>query len=58
MARGRKTYDKREAIKKQDAKRDMDRAIAAAVNPIRKFADRVVKNGCVDRIMRVARLHP
>jgi SsrA-binding protein len=27
VARGRKTYDKREAIKKQDAKRDMDRAI-------------------------------
>jgi SsrA-binding protein len=26
VARGRKTYDKREAIKKQDAKRDMDRA--------------------------------
>ncbi len=27
LARGRKTFDKREAIKKQDAKRDMDRAI-------------------------------
>jgi SsrA-binding protein len=27
VARGRKTYDKREAIKKQDAKRDMDRAM-------------------------------
>lgn len=27
VARGRKTYDKREAIKKQDAKRDMDRAL-------------------------------
>ena len=27
VARGRKTYDKREALKKQDAKRDMDRAI-------------------------------
>ena len=26
VARGRKTYDKREAIKKQDAKRDIDRA--------------------------------
>jgi SsrA-binding protein len=27
VARGRKTYDKREAIKKQDARRDMDRAL-------------------------------
>lgn len=27
VARGRKTFDKREAIKKQDAKRDMDRAL-------------------------------
>jgi len=27
VARGRKTYDKREALKKQDAKRDMDRAV-------------------------------
>lgn len=27
VARGRKTYDKRDALKKQDAKRDMDRAI-------------------------------
>lgn len=27
IAKGRKTYDKREALKKQDAKRDMDRAI-------------------------------
>ena len=27
MARGRKTFDKREAIKKQDAKRDIDRAM-------------------------------
>ena len=27
IARGRKLYDKREAIKKQDAKRDMDRAL-------------------------------
>jgi SsrA-binding protein len=27
IARGRKTYDKREALKKQDAKRDMDRAL-------------------------------
>ena len=27
VARGRKLYDKREALKKQDAKRDMDRAI-------------------------------
>jgi len=27
VARGRKTFDKREAIKKQDAKRDMDRAM-------------------------------
>lgn len=27
IARGRKLYDKREALKKQDAKRDMDRAI-------------------------------
>lgn len=27
VARGRKTYDKREALKKQDAKRDIDRAI-------------------------------
>jgi SsrA-binding protein len=27
LARGRKTFDKREAIKKQDAKRDMDRAL-------------------------------
>ena len=27
VARGRKTYDKREAIKKQDAKRDIDRAV-------------------------------
>jgi SsrA-binding protein len=26
VAKGRKTYDKREAIKKQDAKRDIDRA--------------------------------
>lgn len=26
VARGRKTYDKREALKKQDAKRDMDRS--------------------------------
>ncbi len=27
VARGRKTYDKREAIKKKDAKRDIDRAL-------------------------------
>lgn len=27
VARGRKTYDKREALKKQDAKREMDRAL-------------------------------
>lgn len=27
VARGRKTFDKREALKKQDAKRDMDRAL-------------------------------
>ena len=27
IARGRKTYDKREALKKQDAKRDMDRIV-------------------------------
>jgi SsrA-binding protein len=27
VARGRKTFDKREAIKQQDAKRDMDRAM-------------------------------
>jgi SsrA-binding protein len=27
LARGRKTFDKREAIKKQDAKRDIDRAL-------------------------------
>jgi SsrA-binding protein len=27
VARGRKTYDKRDALKKQDAKRDMDRAL-------------------------------
>ena len=27
LARGRKTFDKREAIKKQDARRDMDRAM-------------------------------
>ena len=27
VARGRKTYDKREALKKHDAKRDMDRAL-------------------------------
>jgi len=27
VARGRKTYDKREAIKKQEAKRDMERAL-------------------------------
>jgi SsrA-binding protein len=27
VARGRKTFDKREAIKKQDAKRDIDRAM-------------------------------
>jgi SsrA-binding protein len=27
IARGRKSYDKREAIKQQDAKRDMDRAM-------------------------------
>ena len=27
VARGRKLYDKREAIKRQDAKRDMDRAL-------------------------------
>jgi SsrA-binding protein len=27
VARGRKTYDKREALKKQDAKRDIDRAL-------------------------------
>jgi SsrA-binding protein len=27
LARGRKTFDKREAIKKQDAKRDIDRAM-------------------------------
>jgi SsrA-binding protein len=27
LARGRKTFDKREAIKKQEAKRDMDRAM-------------------------------
>jgi SsrA-binding protein len=26
VAKGRKTFDKREALKKQDAKRDMDRA--------------------------------
>jgi len=25
IAKGRKTYDKREAMKKKDAKRDMDR---------------------------------
>ena len=29
VARGRKTYDKRDAIKKQDAKRDIDRATRA-----------------------------
>lgn len=27
LARGRKTFDKREALKKQEAKRDMDRAL-------------------------------
>lgn len=27
VAKGRKTYDKREALKKQDAKRDMDRVL-------------------------------
>jgi SsrA-binding protein len=27
VAKGRKTYDKRDAIKKQDARRDMDRAL-------------------------------
>ncbi|MFO0953517.1 MAG: SsrA-binding protein SmpB [Isosphaeraceae bacterium] len=27
VARGRKTYDKREALKKQDARRDIDRAL-------------------------------
>jgi len=27
VAKGRKTFDKREAVKKQDAKRDMDRAV-------------------------------
>jgi SsrA-binding protein len=27
VARGRKTYDKRDALKKQEAKRDMDRAL-------------------------------
>ena len=27
VARGRKSYDKREALKKQDARRDMDRAL-------------------------------
>ncbi len=27
LARGRKTYDKREALKKQEAKRDIDRAL-------------------------------
>ena len=27
VAKGRKTYDKREALKKQDAKRDIDRAL-------------------------------
>ncbi len=27
VARGRKTFDKREAIKQQEAKRDMDRAL-------------------------------
>ena len=27
VARGRKLYDKREALKKQDAKRDIDRAL-------------------------------
>jgi SsrA-binding protein len=27
IAKGRKTYDKREALKKQDAKRDIDRAL-------------------------------
>jgi SsrA-binding protein len=27
VARGRKLYDKREALKKQDARRDMDRAM-------------------------------
>ncbi len=27
VARGRKTYDKREVLKKQEAKRDMDRAL-------------------------------
>lgn len=27
VARGRKTYDKRDALKKQDAKRDMDRVL-------------------------------
>ena len=30
LARGRKTFDKREAIKKQDAKRDIDRAMRRA----------------------------
>ncbi len=27
VARGRKTFDKREALKKQDAKREIDRAM-------------------------------
>ncbi len=27
VARGRKLYDKREALKKQDARRDIDRAL-------------------------------
>ena len=27
IARGRKTFDKREALKKQEAKRDIDRAL-------------------------------
>ena len=27
VARGKKTYDKRESLKKQDAKRDMDRTL-------------------------------
>jgi SsrA-binding protein len=27
VAKGRKSYDKREALKKQDAKRDIDRAM-------------------------------
>ena len=30
VARGRKTYDKREALKNKDAKRDMDRVASGA----------------------------